>query len=655
MSRLVLTFCLASLAAPFFSLDASVASAQTRKKPATKKAAPKKAAPKKAPPKPKINLPMEARRTKIEIAPVSASQRGRAQRSASVIDGIIERSLKKAGKEPNLLVPDEAFVRRVFLDVTGTIPTAREYRMFMLSRGTDKRAVLIDRLLNRPGYASHFYNYWSDILRVVDRVNNNIYLRPYGDWIKQSLRDNKPYDKFVHEMITAEGKVWETPAVGFTLRDSGMPLDNLNNMVRIFLGTRIGCAQCHDHPFDKWTQNEFYKLAAFVGGTEFRVNRQKGTKVNDKQIMAASPGQKSKEYRNGRNILRLNRAGIWFNTRRQLRYPPDYQYEDVKPKDLVKASVLWGKASAPVKPENRREVLADWIASEHNERFVLTIANRLWKRAMGVGVIEPVDDMMDESKPSNPELMEFLVSEMKRVQLNLKEFQRIIYLTKAYQRRATYGDLDPEKPYLFPGPVLRRMSSEQVWDSLITLTLRNPDEITRPSDDKYTSIISISKETTAQQIIAKAKEMDQWRKDDGMLKRKRVYKGAELMRASELPSPLPNGHFLRQFGQSDRDIISDAHTDGTVPQLLTMFNGQVSHMMLEYGSVMVEEVMNKKALEDQAEMMFICILSRKPTEREKAAALREMRSSMKDKSNKLAGHGNVLWALLNTREFLFVQ
>jgi hypothetical protein len=647
VSRIVLTLCLSALAVASFPTESALA--QARKKPAAKKPV------KKAPPKPKINLPVQAARKEVRIAPVSPSQRERALRSAAIIDGIIERGLKKAGMEPNLLVPDEAFVRRVYLDITGTIPTSREYRSFMASRSPDKRTVLIDRLLNTPGYASNFYNYWADILRLVDKVDNNTYLRPYGDWVKQSLRDNKPYDQMVHDMVAAEGRVWENPAVGFTLRDNGMPLDNLNNMVRTFLGTRIGCAQCHDHPFDKWTQDEFYKLAAFVSGTEFRINGKMGIKVSDKQIMAASPGMKSQEYRNGRNILRMNRAGIWQNARKQLRYPADYQYENAKPKELVKAAVLWGSASKPVKPENRREVLADWIATENNPRFVLTIANRLWKRALGVGVIEPVDDMMDESKPSNPELMEFLIAEMKRVQFNLKEFQRIIYFTKAYQRRAYYGDLNPEDSYRFPGPVLRRMTAEQVWDSLVTLTLPDPDEILRPEDDGYTSIISIDGKTTAQQVIAKAKEMQEWRKEDGALKRKRVYKGAELMRASELPQPLPDAHFLRQFGQSERDIISDSHTDGTVPQLLTMFNGQVSHMMLEYGSVMFTEVMAKKALEDQCEMMFICILSRKPNEREKAAAIREMRSTMKDKTNKYAGHGNVLWALLNTREFLFVQ
>ena len=649
VTRIVLTLCLGALAVASIPVESALA--QSRKKPAAKNAPAKKA----PPPPPKVNLPVEAPRTNIKIAPVEPSQREHALRSASIIDGIIERGLEKAGMEPNLLVPDEAFVRRVYLDITGTIPTSREYRSFMASRSPDKRTVLIDKLLNEPGYASHFYNYWADILRIVDKVDNNTYLRPYGDWVKQSLRENKPYDKMVHDMIAAEGRVWENPAVGFTLRDNGMPLDNLNNMVRTFLGTRIGCAQCHDHPFDKWSQNDFYKLAAFVSGTEFRINGKMGINVSDKQIMAASPGEKSPEYRNARSILRLNRPGIWQNARKQLKYPADYQYQNAKPNQLVEASVLWGNSSKPIKPENRREVLADWIASEDNPRFPLTIANRLWKRALGVGVIEPVDDMMDESKPSNPELMDFLVAEMKRVQFNLKEFQRIIYFTKTYQRRATYDDLSPTDSYRFPGPVLRRMSAEQVWDSLVTLTLPNPDQILRPEDESYTSIIGIDGKTTPQQVVAKAAEMQEWRKQDGLLKRKRLYKGAELMRASELPQPLPDAHFLRQFGQSERDSISESHTDGTVPQLLTMFNGQVSHMMLEYGSVMVTDVMAKSGLDDQCEMMFICILSRLPTEEEKAIAVREMRSTMNDKTNKLAGHGNVLWALLNTREFLFVQ
>ena len=177
----------------------------------------------------------------------------------------------------------------------------------------------------------------------------------------------------------------------------------------------------------------------------------------------------------------------------------------------------------------------------------------------------------------------------------------------------------------------------------------------RPSDEDYTSIIDIDEKTTAQQIVNKGKELQNWQKEDRTERRKRLYKGVELLRASELPQPLPDGHFLRQFGQSDRDVTLDSHTDGTVPQLLTMFNGPVTHMMLEPGSVIVDEVMDKRGLDDRVDVMFLSILNRRATETERNYAMRELRRTMKDKKYPLAGHGNVLWALLNTREFLFIQ
>lgn len=268
---------------------------------------------------------------------------------------------------------------------------------------------------------------------------------------------------------------------------------------------------------------------------------------------------------------------------------------------------------------------------------------------MGVGLIEPEDDLRDDTVASNPELMEFLVSEVRRLDFDLKEMQRIIYFTKTYQRQATYGDLDPSKHYHFPGPVLRRMTAEQVWDSLLTLTLEDPEKVLRPDDDRYQEIIELSPTTTPQEIVERAKKLDEYNKDEGKAKQKRLYKGAELVRASELPQPLPGGHFLREFGQSDRSVISDSHTDGTVPQLLAMFNGPVTHMMLEEGSVIFNEVVAKKTPQEQVDMIFMSLLSRHPTESEKLTALKEIRDS------KAAGYGNVIWALLNTREFLFVQ
>ena len=155
--------------------------------------------------------------------------------------------------------------------------------------------------------------------------------------------------------------------------------------------------------------------------------------------------------------------------------------------------------------------------------------------------------------------------------------------------------------------------------------------------------------TSAQQVLQKAKQLADYEKAERAARKKRLYKGQELLRASELPQPLPAGHFIRQFGQSERDIINDSHTDGTVPQLLTMFNGAVTHMMLERGSVIYNEVMKEKEMEDQIDVIFRSMLNRVPNIREAAAAKGEMKKAG------AAGYGNVIWALLNTREFLFIQ
>ncbi len=600
-------------------------------------------------PEVKTALPTGAAKTEhIEMAPVDPMKRDEALRSAARIDRIVEAHLAKNGKTPNAASSDSEFLRRVYLDVTGTIPSAKQAGTFLAIRGESKRVITIDSLLNKPGYASHFYNYWADILRLVDRANNNNYVRPYSDWVKECLRENVDYDEMVHEMLTAQGKVWDTPAVGFALRDSGMPLDNLNNTIRIFLGTRVGCAQCHDHPFDRWTQKEFYQLAAFTSGLEYNVARADAAKINQKDVDAVSK-METMENREARQILRLNRPGIWENDKKQIKYPENYTYSNAKAGDIVKPAVIFGTAPSNIPAAQRREIFGEWVTSKDNPRFAMTIANRLWKRYMGVGLIEPEDDLRDDSKATNPELLEFLTDEVKRLDFDLKEFQRIIVYSKTYQRKATYGDLPADKPYHFPGPVLRRMTAEQVWDSLLTLTMPDPDKVLRPEDDQYTAIINLEPTSTVSDVLQKAKQLDEFKKEDNKAKQKRLYKGAELVRASELPQPLPGGHFLREFGQCDRSVISDSHSDGTVPQLLAMFNGPVTHMMLEEGSVIYSEVVSKKQVNEQIDAVFLSLLSRHPTESERATANREIREA------KSAGYGNVIWALLNTREFLFIQ
>jgi len=610
-----------------------------------------KAAPKK--PEPPIIVPER----KIRITPMNPNTRTKAVASAARVDQLIDANYKRFNVTPNPTASDEQFIRRVYLDLVGTIPTYKQVRQFVANNDSEKKSKLIDLLLSQEGYSSNFYNYWADILRLKDnQLTNNVPGRPYCEWVKESLEQNKPYDEFVYEMLTAEGKIWDNPASGYILRDSGMPLDAMNNTVRIFLGTQIGCAQCHNHPFDRWTQKEFYEMAAFTFGTATRrgagdkkfgggnvVNklRDEMKKVDDK----FDGGGKYNRFLIG-NLFEVYDNGA------KLVLPHDYQYDDGKPKQAVTPKTIFGPPAKVEKGESPRVAFAKWLTSPENPRFAKTIANRLWKRSFGVGLIEPVDDIKDDSKPENPELLDFLTAEMIRVKFDLKEYLRIVCNTKAYQREATHGEVTPGEDYHFPGPVLRRMTAEQVWDSFITLAVNKPDEYQKEPARVEAKLLNVDlSKATAQVIYEHNKELgsSDIKKSRDARNKPYSYKGQLLVRASELPSPQPPGHFLRQFGQSDREAIEVSSEDGSVPQVLQMFNGPITHMLLEPESLMYKSVIAEKSAEARIDVIFLSILSRRPTLAERQVALSEI------KSHGDAGYGNVIWALVNTREFLFVQ
>lgn len=578
--------------------------------------------------------------------------------SAAEIDRLILAKLKAEKIRPNPPTNDMQFVRRVYLDLTGTIPTARETVEFLsLSRKSAKRADLIDELLNSTGYVSHSFNYWADILRLKDTPSNDNTGRPYAEWIKDALASDMPYDDFVYEMLSAEGRVWENPATGYVLRDLGMPLSNLDNTVRIFLGTRVGCAQCHDHPFDRWTQKEFYQLAAFlhptVTGSNRRAINKAVSQANSEVKEIDDPEERGRIGGRVNAMVRFNSRSVAENLDRQLRLPHDYQYDDARPHEIVEPAVLFGEQPEVGPESSRRQIFASWMTSPENPRFTLTIANRLWKRVFGVGIIEPVDDITDETEPSNQELLDFIVAEMKRVDYSQREFLRILYNTEAYQRQASRRDLVADEPYHFPGPVLRRMTAEQIWDSMLTLTLADPEQFQRPTSEKLIEVSAINPGDEFD--LAEMREMLKERNDEyrngqeAKLRKQYTHKGELLVRASEMSLPVSPSHFLRQFGQSDRELISGGTTEGHVPQILTMFNGKISHKLLYEGTVIYDEVMAAPEMRDKIDVIFLSILSRKPSRTDRKLAEAEIQS------NGPAGFGNVIWALLNTREFLFIQ
>lgn len=593
---------------------------------------------------------------------VDPAKLAKAKASARKIDAMIKSAQERNRIEPNPPTSDAQFVRRAYVEITGTIPTLKQSYEFIKSKDSAKREKLIDKLINSEGYVSTNFNYWGNVLRVRDRLannGNNVIAQPYHEWIKQSIRENIHYDDWVKEMLTADGKIWDNPAVGYLMRDSGMELDAVDHMVRTFLGTQIGCAQCHDHPFDEWTQKQFYQMAAFMYGA--RTRRGGGDKMYGKNPVVRVREEMKKidpDQNTGGNfnrILQANFYAVFDQPGRKLRLPHDYQYDDAKPKSVVEPATILGRPVKLKKGQPPRDALAEWLVAPDNPRFAKSIANRLWAKAMGVGLMEPVDDIQADTKASVPAVMKFLTEELVRLDFDMKEFMRIIYNTRTWQRQATPIQINPLEPYYYPGPVLRRMSAEQIWDSLLTLAVYNVDSFRRTDFSDVEDVVDVDlKDVTASEILKRSKEYAEkyssgaMRKDD----REHSYKGMTLARASELPIPVPANHFLRQFGQGDRELIDTASTDGSVSQVLTMFNGQVTHMMLEPGSVIYDNVLKGTSLRNRIEIIFLSILNRFPTSGELKIAQEEIVSNRKKVG---AGYGNVIWALINTKEFLFLQ
>ena len=615
----------------------------------------------KKPAPPKIRLPESVRKAPshlMDVQRAAPERRTELELAASELDRIIESKLTAMGQSPNDRVSDEIFLRRVYLDVAGRIPTLSEAKTFLDSTDPDKRIELIDDLLSSPDWVSHSYNFWADTLRLVERPQANIVAEPYLAYVKDSIRTNKPYDKWVYEMLTAEGKVWENPAVGYQLRDDGMPLPYIDNTVRVFLGTQIGCAQCHDHPFDNWTQYQFYELAAFTAGTRTRIK--KGDPGFEKTNPAnALISQGRKVYDKGRvpgSFQRMMRANTYMvsEVKAALRLPHDYAYDDAKPKAVVKPAVLWGEVPSKAKNASPRQKFAAWLTSPDNEPFRNTIVNRFWKRFMGIAFVEPVDDFMEDNPRSNQEAMEFLGKELVRSGFDLKDLTRIILYSRTYQREASDYALTSGELYYFPGPTIRRMTAEQVWDSMLTLAVRNPMPFQRPTVAEIRDAIDV--DFTSLTFEDAKERAEEYQKTYFLPTYKRglnkhAYKGNILCRASELPSPQNPDHFLRQFGQGDRETIDGADQEATVPQILAMFNGPITHVMLEPGSAIVDDVLSIEQARDRIDAIFMSVLARRPNTRDRLTTAKELSRTANDN----VGYGNIVWALLNTREFLFIQ
>ena len=317
----------------------------------------------------------------------------------------------------------------------------------------------------------------------------------------------------------------------------------------------------------------------------------------------------------------------------------------------------------------------------------MSIANRMWKRAFGAGIAEPVTSIDDPEKSSNPALLKHLAAEMRRVNFDLKKFMEIVYNTQTYQREATVEEVPMGEPYYFQGPLLRRMTAEQAWDSYMTLVLGEPDKYAKPLEDLYSRSIDLdltNPKLDAKTVVMKyaayrnmaAKERalvggglemagDESMMDTKGKKAAKVEKKADdtmmdgpkslsygnmiLRRAAQIEQPAPGGHFLAEFGQSQRLVIDGGSKVGSVPQVLMMMNGKAQEMLTSKESLIFRTMAKVTSPAEKVEAVFLSVLSRKPSLGEKDIAKRGLEAGGAE------GFPNLIWALINTREFMFVQ
>ncbi len=711
-----------------------------------------------------------------------------ANEASRQIDALLAKDRQQHKLTANPSANDETLVRRLYLDIIGRIPTRQEAQTFLGSTHTDKRTKLIDQLLASDGYNQHMFHFWADLLRVQTRSNGgqgDMTSKPYLEHVKQRIRENIPYDAFVHELLTAQGKVWNNPAIGYYMRDIGMPLDNLANTTRVFLGTRIECAQCHNHPFDKWTQMQFYQMAAFTYPLETNftgITEQKGAfdlmvQARKKPELEASTRNMGRVFENLGDFVRYSKVQPL--PTRLLKLPHDYQYPDAKPKDVISPLTMLGKSVKCEPTGETTKAFADWLTSPENPRFTTVIANRLWKKVFGAGLIEPVDEILDSTVPANPALMKHLEQLMRDCRYDLKAFLRTLYNTQAYQNEVTRAELYAGEVCHFTGPLLRRMTAEQIYDSFVTLILPTPDLPRRQGIDsemaqkivyrgklsdaldlltsqeifdgaaqasegyeriaarskvlreQYTAaqkakdkplIEKLNLEIRSLEFVARTgihdyvvvpavarlytqktgkpapppipvrqptleelkkagqnrayidvpgydidqaiphdeKAAEQARETlfldeikrfgitdiDGYLKSRRAH-AREWPRAADLDSPAPRGHYLREFGQSDRDIIDNANADASMPQALVLMNSELFQTILKPCTQLKLNLDAAKYPDEQLRVVYQTLLTRDPTSAEKDAWAKAAEAGLDIE--------DLVFALINTQQFIFVR
>lgn len=528
------------------------------------------------------------------------------------LDRLVDEQLRKLQVQPSPAADDYVFVRRAYLTIVGRLPTASEVRQFASSEATDKDAQLVDALLNDPGYALLWAMHWSDLLRNEQKVMSQRGAEGWHAWMAEQIAADRPLSEMVAEMLTTLGSTYEHPAASFH-RTHREPETAAESIGQVFLGVRLQCARCHNHPFDNWRQDDYYGLAAYF------------TTLERKQIDNDPRDKFDKHIISGDEVVSLTdkEPKIWHPGRatevgpKPLTQPMSASSEEAKTKKAVSP----GDADSPL------ERLAEWLTVD-NRMFARNMANRIWYHYMGVGIVDPPDDFRDSNPPSNPELLEYLTDELVRSKYSVRHVARLILTSRTFRRQSA-AEPSAAEPLggarVFSGYPLRRMSAEVLYDAVSDAT----GVVSAPASDDRKS-----------------------RKDDkGSQGADATTLGQRAVARVEVPT---TSGFLTTFGKPGRLLTCECERSSEVSlgQSLVLVNGIETRSKLADAHNRLAKLTESDAnLEKSIEELYLAALSRPPRPEELARFTQYITES----SSRRAALEDVLWALLNSKEFPLIR
>jgi Protein of unknown function (DUF1549)/Protein of unknown function (DUF1553) len=485
---------------------------------------------------------------------------------ANYIDELVNAKLQRVRVLPSENCSDEVFLRRVTIDVTGLLPTVDEYQAFAADADPAKRAKLVDRLLERKEFSEIWALKWANLLMVKSTPEvsyKSMFL--YSNWLTNQISSNVPLNQMVQNLLSASGGTFKNPATNYYQieRDT---LKTAENVAQVFMGIRTQCAQCHNHPFDRWTMDDYYGFAAFFA----QIGRKQGEDYRETIIFNSGGGE--------------------------VNHPVGARR--MAPKFL-------GGASPDVAGKDRREVLVKWLASPENPYFATSVANRVWAHFFGLGIVEPVDDVRVSNPATNPELFQALGAKLTSYNYDFKQLVRDICNSQTYQRSSQANASNAEDIKNFSHSKIRRIPAESLLDCLTQVT----------------------------EIQEK-------------------FQGLPLgSRAVQIADGQSNSYFLSSFGRSLRTTAcaGEATTEPTLSQALHMINGDTLTRKIGESKRLQKQLDAGQKPAQVVETIYISCLARKPSPEE----LQKLEALLAAEPNARAAVDDILWAVLNSREFLF--